>query len=58
MLKISKEQAEFIREHAKEARITTVGHNKKSRRKVRYVDESDETKWLLDEYERIYMGLN
>ena len=58
ILKITKREAEFIAEHAKEARITVVGRKKKARRKSRYVDESSETLRLLDEFRRISSGVN
>lgn len=50
MIQISKQEAEYIRQHAKESRISTTGRNKKSRNKKRYVDESPETFKLLSQY--------
>lgn len=50
ILKITRDQAAYIREHAKNSRITVTGGKKKSRNKKWYVDESDESIMLLEKY--------
>lgn len=57
ILKINKEQAEFIRKHAKESRITITGRGKKSRGKRWYVDESYESLDLLKQFEVIHQKI-
>lgn len=52
MFKVTKEEAEYIRKHAKHARITTTGKKKNKRQKKRYVDESRETLYLLNRYRK------
>lgn len=52
MFKVTKEEAEYIRKHAKHARITTTGKTKNKRQKKRYVDESRETIYLLNRYRK------
>lgn len=54
MFKVSKSEAEYIRAHAKNSRITVIGKNKKARAKTRFVDETRETYRLLDEYRALH----
>ena len=50
MIFITKDEAEYIREHAKNVRIVTTSKQKNKRQKKRYADESRETFRLLDKY--------
>lgn len=50
MFRVTKGEAEYIREHAKNVRITTTGKRKNSRQKKWYVDESREAIRLLKDY--------
>lgn len=50
MILITKAEAEYIRENAKNVRITTTGGGKNKRQKKRYADESRETFRLLQRF--------
>lgn len=50
IVQINKEEAEYIRKHAKDVRISITGRNKKSRNKKRYADENPETFKLLSQF--------
>ena len=50
MIMITKAEADYIREHAKNVRIVTTGRNKNKRQKKRYADESRETYRLLQRF--------
>ena len=50
MIKVTKEEAAYIRANAHESRITLVGRHKKAHQKKRYADEMPETFRLLNKY--------
>lgn len=50
IFRVGKEEADYIRQHSKQVRITITGKGKNSRNKKWFVDESDETYALLEEY--------
>ena len=52
ILKITKDEAEYIRQHSGNSRITITGKNKKSRSKRWYVDEVPESLTLLDRFRK------
>ena len=52
MFRVTKEEAEFIRKHAKNARIAMTGKKKSSRAKKWYVDESRESLRLLERFRK------
>ena len=53
ILKVRKEEAEYVRNHSRNVRITVTGKRKKSRHKRWYVDESDEALKLLSKFEEM-----
>lgn len=55
MFKVTKQEAEFIRQNSKNVRIALTGKHKKSKKKRWYVDESAETFMLLEQY---WNGIN
>ena len=50
MFKVTKKEADYIRQNSKNVRTAITGKNKKSKRKRWYVDESAETFMLLAQY--------
>lgn len=50
MIEVSKNEAHYIMEHAKNSKVTITGRHKKSRNKRYYADEVRETYRLLNEY--------
>lgn len=50
MFKVTKNEADYIRQNAKNVRTAITGKQKKSKRKRWYVDESAETFMLLAQY--------
>lgn len=50
MIKVRKEEAEYVRQHAKNARVIVSGRKKKSRNKQWYIDESYEALKYLQEF--------
>lgn len=50
MIRVTKEEANYIRERAKNVRITITGKHKSGARKKRYADETYETFKLLRQY--------
>lgn len=58
MIEVTKDEAQYIRENAKNARVTVVGKGKNKRQKRRFADESRETFRLLKAYHKKWGGLN
>lgn len=52
MIEVTKDEAQYIRENAKNARVTVVGKGKNKRQKKRFADESRETFRLLKAYHK------
>lgn len=52
MIKVTKEEAAYLRDHAKNVHITVTGKGKNKRQKKRYADESPETFRLLRRFHR------
>lgn len=50
LIEVSKNEAHYIMEHAKNSKVTITGRHKKSRNKRYYADEVRETYRLLNEY--------
>lgn len=50
MIKVTKEEANYIRENSDNVRIVITGKNKKGHRKKRYADETYETFKLLKKF--------
>lgn len=50
MFKVTKKEADYVRQNAKNVRTAITGKDKKSKRKRWYVDESAETFMLLAQY--------
>ena len=50
MIFITKDEAEYIRNHSHNVRIITTGAHKNKRQKKRYADETPETFRLLRKY--------
>lgn len=52
MVKITKEEADYIRAHSKNIHISTTSKGKNPRQKKRYADELGETFRLLKQFHR------
>lgn len=50
MIKVKKDEADYIRSHSKNVRFAITGKGKKSHGKRWYIDESDEALNLLAKY--------
>lgn len=50
MIRVTKEEANYIKENSKSVRIITTGKNKNAARKKRFADETYETFRLLKKF--------